>query len=67
MADAKAEKVTKVGELEFIVKEGVKMLVRKGRGRWLMVGLEGKDGKLKRFVMKEVDTWMGEGGSDLDW
>lgn len=54
----KIEKV-KVGELEFEVKE-VKMLVRKGRGVWLMVGINGKDGKLRKYVMRGVDKWLGE-------
>jgi hypothetical protein len=58
--------------LEFVEKD-VKMIVRKGKGEYLMVGIVGKDGKLKKFVMSEVDRWFGEKKEveqksvDVDW
>jgi hypothetical protein len=49
-----------IGELEFEVKRNVTMLVRATPNGWFLIGLEGKDGKLRRFIMQEVQSWFHE-------
>jgi len=55
----KGPKVVNIGDLEFEQRD-VTMFIRGTPNGWYLVALEGKNGELRRFIMREVPSWIHE-------